>query len=114
MNSARGITGQVAGAVYGLSSNFTTASNPAIVKYYSQGNIEEMTTLMFKSCRISFALLLLAVVPLTFNIDYILTLWLCEVPKYTNVFIQLILIHSLLEAVALPLQYGICATGNII
>ena len=50
---------------------------------------------------------------LIINIDLILDLWLVEVPKYANVFCQIILVCSILDATTGPYYCGIMATGKI-
>jgi hypothetical protein len=47
------------------------------------------------------------------NAEFALQLWLKEVPEYTVAFTRLILLFSLIDAIAGPLWMSIQATGNI-
>ena len=50
---------------------------------------------------------------LLLNTSYVVHLWLKEVPEYTIVFIQLILIFMLIESISKPIITAMLATGNI-
>jgi len=113
LNAALGIANQVAGKVVQFFSNFQTAFNPQIVKYYAEGNKEEFFKLIYRTSRLSYYLMLIISFPLILKIDVVLDLWLVDVPKYTGIFCQLILIYYLIEALSGPLWMSVQATGNI-
>ncbi|MFV0149469.1 MATE family efflux transporter [Empedobacter falsenii] len=113
VNAAYGITNQVVSAVNMFAINLQLAFNPQIIKNYSQGNIEQTQTLIFQGSKISFFLLLLLVMPILLNTEFILTLWLNDVPEYTAVFVQLALIGILLDSLSGTLMTGAQATGKI-
>lgn len=113
LNAALGIANQVASKVVQFFSNFQTAFNPQIVKYYAEGNKEEFFKLIFRTSRLSYFLMLIISFPLMLKIDVVLDLWLVDVPKYTGIFCQLILVFYLIEALAGPLWMSIQATGDI-
>ena len=71
-------------------------------------------TLVVFGTKISFYLLFIISVPIIIKIDYILKLWLVDVPNYTSSFIFLLLIVNLVHcALANPLIFAINATGDI-
>ena len=113
LNAALGIANQVASKVVQFFSNFQTAFSPQIVKYYAEGQKDEFFKLIFRTSRLSYFLMLLISFPLILKIDVILDLWLVDVPKYTGIFCQLILIFYLIEALSGPLWMSIQATGDI-
>lgn len=113
LNAALGIANQVASKVVQFFSNFQTAFSPQLVKYYAEGQTDEFFKLIFRTSRLSYFLMLLISFPLILKIDVILDLWLVDVPKYTGIFCQLILIFYLIEALSGPLWMSIQATGNI-
>jgi len=113
VNAAYGITNQVVSAVNLFVTNLQMAFNPQIIKNYSQGDFEQTEKLIFQGSKISFFLLLFLVMPILLNTEYILTLWLNEVPKYTTLFVQLALIGILIDSLSGTLMTGIQATGNI-
>ena len=114
INAARGIASQVSNAVMGFISNFQVALNPQITKNYAINNIEEMEKLSYLGVKFSFLLLFTMALPLCINIDYILHLWLVNVPNYSSIFIILIMIDSLVGNIfGVPFMTSLSATGNI-
>ena len=113
VNAARGIAFQVDTALKGFVTNIFTAVNPQLFKSYGEKNYEYMRILLYNSARLSFAVLLMISIPIILDINYILSLWLEEVPEYTAVFIILLLINSLVFANIQPLMLAIHATARI-
>lgn len=113
VNAAYGIGHQLSNAVYSFISNFTLATKPQIIKYYSKGQIREMESLMNSSTRYSFLMLFTLSMPVIMEIDFILKIWLKNVPEHTAVFGRLFLVMMLLEVFRLNLNYAIQATNRI-
>lgn len=113
INAAYGIGYQLSNAVYSFIMNFTLATKPQIIKYYSVGQISEMESLMNSSTRYSFFMLFTLAIPVIMEIDFILAIWLETVPKYTAVFGKLFLVMMLLELFHLNLNYVIQATNRM-
>jgi O-antigen/teichoic acid export membrane protein len=113
VNAAMGIAMQVNAAVYKFVDNFQTAFKPQIIKSYAAQDNEYFMRLIFRTSKISFYLLFFFVLPLFLNADFVLKLWLKNVPEYTVVFTQLILLFSLIDAISGPLWMSIQATGDI-
>ena len=97
----------------GFARNFIQATQPQITKLYSSGQYFEMQRLIFMSSRFSYFLIILLSVPIIKNIDYVLKIWLGNVPPYTDIFIILTLISSCVDSLSSPLLYGTLAEGNI-
>ena len=76
VNAARGVAMQVNNAVYSFVQNFMMAVNPQITKSYSAGSIADMHKLIIRSAKFGFFILLMLLMPICANIDYILGLWL--------------------------------------
>lgn len=113
INAARGVALQVNGIISGFSSNFIMALNPQITKQYATGNIQNSMNLVYAGCRYSFYLLALVSIPVIINMDYILKLWLYNVPEYTSEFLKLALVAALINSIAQPLVTALQATGKI-
>lgn len=113
VNAAMGIANQVNSAVYGFVGNFQTAFNPQIVKSYADGEKDYFIKLICQTAKLSFFLLLFMVVPLYINADFVLNIWLKNVPEYSVAFVRLILIWSLIDSLNGPLWMSIQATGDI-
>ena len=113
VNAARGVAVQLNGAVQGFVTNFMTAINPQITKSYASGDMTYMLSLVRKSSRMSFYLLFLITLPILFNTEYLISLWLKEVPDHTAGFVRLFLIFALCESLSNPLMTAAQATGRI-
>ncbi|MBR0501626.1 MAG: oligosaccharide flippase family protein [Paludibacteraceae bacterium] len=113
VNAAQGIANQIRSAVTSFSGNFMQAVKPQIVKQYAAKNYDELWKIVFWGCKTSYFLILIAVFPLFSNLDYILTLWLKNVPEYTVVFVRLLFIETLVESISLPMATVNQATGKI-
>ena len=112
-NAARGFAIQISSAIQSFVQNFMTALNPQITKSYASGDHDYMMSLIFRGARFSYYILLLLSLPVIINADYILTLWLVDVPAHTVSFVQLVLIFALSESLANPLVTTMLATGKI-
>ncbi len=113
VNAARGLAVQVQSAVHMFATNFQTAMNPQIMKTYASGDLLSMHTLIFRSSKITFMLLLCLILPLMIEVDMVLNLWLENVPQYTNIFICLILVICMVDSVSNPFMIASAATGNV-
>ena len=113
VNAARGLAVQLNGAVQSFITNFMTAVNPQITKSYASGDHAYMFSLMRKSSRMSFYLLLILALPILFNTEQIMSVWLKEVPAYSVVFVRLFLVFTLAESISQPLITSMLATGKI-
>ena len=113
VNAAQGIAMRVNTSVYSFVANFMQASNPQITKNYAAGNLDEMHTLIIRSGKFGFFILLIVLLPLCVDINYVLGLWLSDVPAHTANFIVLVLLYSLVDCWVNPLCTGVLAQGNI-
>ena len=113
VNAARAVAVQLNGAIQSFITNFMTAVNPQITKSYASGDHAYMFSLMRKSSRFSFYLLLILALPILFNTDSIMSVWLETVPAHSVLFVRLFLIFTLCESVSQPLMTSMLATGNI-
>ena len=112
-NASMGIATQVTAAIGGFVGNFQTAVNPQLIKLYAAKNIKEMTSLIFYSSKMSFFLYFIMLSPVLLNMDYILHLWLGEVPQYASFFCQLMILDQLLFTMSGPLWVSAQASGII-
>ena len=113
VNAARGVALQLSNAVQSFVTNFMTAVNPQITKSYAAGERDYMFSLMRKSSRMAYYLLFIIALPVLFNMEALLNLWLDEVPQMSVGFARLFLILALSESLSSPLMTGMLATGNI-
>ena len=113
MNAAAGIAMQVQTAAMSFATNVMTAFRPQIVKTYATKSYSEMINLISLGSIITYILYLIIVTPLIFEMDFILHIWLKEVPDYAVCFCQLALLMDLFSNSGRFLMIGIDATGRI-
>lgn len=113
VNAARGIAMQVNRALSLFSANFTTAVRPQITKSYAIGDKIAYESLCIKCSKFSFIILMVLCLPVIFESDFILHIWLYDVPKYASEFVQIILVLTLIESYSHSLVYLLLASGDI-
>lgn len=113
INAARGVAMQVRGAIMSLTGGFQSAVGPQLTKNFAANDIEATHRLLFKSSKFSFFLLLLPAIPVCFEINCLLGLWLVEVPANTTLFAILIIIEALCDVFSGPAINTLMATGKI-
>ena len=114
INAAKGITSQVLTGITTFIYNFQVALNPQITKLYAQDCISDMENIVYKGIKFSMFLLFCLSLPVLLNVDYILGVWLTVIPDKTSIFIQLVLIDSLISTLfGSPLMTSMSATGKI-
>lgn len=113
VNAARGVAVQVSGIVNQFAANFFMAVQPQIIKRYASGDVQSCRNLVYSSSKLAVCLLALIMIPLILNLNYLLSLWLVEVPQYTYEFLVIILVSTLIGSFASPVTTAIQATGNI-
>jgi len=96
INAARGISMQVSSLLGQFVSSIAFAITPQITKSYAEGNLQRSVNLTFLLTKVQGIVLLLIAIPLYFEIDFLLALWLKNVPYYANVFVQWTLILTFL------------------
>lgn len=113
VNGARAIAYQIGSTINQFVFNFQTAVNPQITKYYASGDMTKMKELVFQSCKLSYFLLFLISMPVLIETNFILGIWLKEVPPHVVNFSRLIIIGALIDSLSYPLMTAAQATGKI-
>lgn len=113
VNAARAVAYQIDHALLQLSHNFFTAVKPQMYKAYANNEMEELYKLINRSTIICAFLMSLFSLPLIISSEFVLTLWLKEVPQYAVVFSQLVLIDGIISSTNGSTIAPALATGNI-
>lgn len=113
VNAARAIANRINSAVLGFAGSFMTAINPQITKSYASGDYEKMMGTIYKGAKFAFFLLLLLGLPVIMESEYIIHLWLGQVPEHTVLFVQLTILYAMSESISNPLVTAMLATGKI-
>lgn len=113
-NAANAIAFRVNSAIMGFTSNFTMAVNPQIIKSYAAQEYEGMKNLIFRAGKLTYYLLLVLCLPVIFECDYILHLWLGnDIPESSIIMTRLVLIISMVDTFSYSIGCAIQATGRI-
>ena len=113
VNAAQGIVAQVSGQLNAFAFTMLKALNPMITKSEGAGNRKLMLEASFIGSRMAFYLLILFYIPVMFEMQTIFNYWLVDVPKYTVIFGELLLVRNLIEQLYLTLNTAILSVGNI-
>ena len=113
VNGARAIAFQVNGMIMKFIENFQMALNPQIIKYYADGDMQNMERLVIRGAYLSSYLFLSLAIPLFIECEYVITLWLGSCPDYVVPFVQIVLIESLFKSMGNPTITAMHATGKM-
>ncbi len=113
VNAARGVSSQVTGAVQNLTGGFQSAVNPQLTKNFAGNDSGATCSLLCKSSKISFYLLFVIALPLILEVDFVLAIWLVEVPPMTSLFTRIVIIEALISTFGSPMITALMATGEI-
>lgn len=113
VNAARGIATQVASLVGKLNTSVTVPVRPALIKAYAENDFIYVKKLIYNSSKLTFYLLAIVSFTIVAEMEFILNLWLVQIPQYAVNFCRLAIIGQLLLVLVAPLSSAANATGNI-
>lgn len=114
VNAAMGIANQLNAVIYSFVSNFQIAFNPQITQSFAKNEIERHKDLVLNTSKYSFLLMSILAVPVILNTDFVMHLWLGNnLPEYVIAFAQIIILSSLVDALAGPFWMSVHAVGDI-
>ena len=93
--------------------NFTMAYNPQIIKSYASKDYKTCFETVSQGAKYSCFLMLLVFIPLELEADYVLNLWLKQVPQDAVLFFQLSLLCIIIDIPGRTIETLAKATGNI-
>jgi len=113
LNSADGISRKASDQVNLVSVNMTRALNPQLVKSEGSGNRSRVLRLNEIATKFSVYLFAIFAIPVIFEANYLLNLWLKVVPEFSVIFCQLILIGLFIDKFTFEIGTTIRAVGKI-
>lgn len=113
MNAARGLADTVSFTINQFIGSFQVAAVPQLTKYYASNDKVHFEKLIFNISQMTIFLLGFFCIPVVLEIDYVLKLWLGEVPQYTADFIRIGLVCSIVGYSNSMIDQGIVATGYV-
>ena len=112
-NAAMGIGDQIGSALMGLSGGFQKAFNPQLTKSFAEKNFDYVKKLLYSASKLSFLLMFFCALPIIYNIDAILKIWLITVPDDTSIFAIIFIMQGIINALSTPLNFCVVASGQI-
>ena len=113
VNAAEGVSAQISGQLSIFATTVMQAVNPVIMKYESAQNENQAIALSCTSSKMIGYIYIVMLVPFLYEADFVLTLWLKDVPDYTVVFARLTVIRILFTLLSTPFVTYLNATGHI-
>ena len=113
VNAARGISYQVQGALSQFVGNITTVVKPYAIKTYASGEINKALDFSGLTSKLYFGIQMLIVIFVTFLADKLIKLWLGQIPEYTVIFLDLVMIQSLVRSLHMPIDMLFAGEGDI-
>jgi len=113
VNAARAIAFQINSAMNSFTGNIIMAIKPPMIKIYAEGDYDKVDV-FFQFCnKAVYFCLLFVVMPIFFEMETVLKLWLGVEDAQTTLFSRLILIYALIVSLNNPIAIIIQATGKI-
>ena len=114
LNAVYNIANQLKNSIMSFSLNLFKAIAPQITKTYASGELDVHKKMLYAGCKLEIYLFLVIMIPFLFRTEYILSLWLEEVPPYTIEFAKATTFVGLMFAAFEPIRTAVMATGQIV
>ena len=113
VNAAYAIGCQIENMILTFARSLSQSAIPQITKNFSGGNTKRSVKLTCYISKYTFLLMSFVAYPVFLEIDFLLNLWLKEVPEGTVIFCKLIMLNCLLGCLGEGIPALVNATGNI-
>ncbi len=113
INAVYTIALQLKNMVLSFAFNIFKAISPQITKTYASGHIESHIQLVMIGSKAQVYMIYLIMIPFLFRTEFLLNLWLGEVPIYLMEYCQCSIFLSLLYAIFEPIRTSVMATNKI-
>lgn len=113
INAAYAIAFQVSHMLETFAMNFKQAVVPQLMQAFGANDISRMNKLIFLGTKVTFLLMMLISIPIIFETDYILKIWLKEPPEHASIFTILIIIGVNINTFYYFIYQAVHASGKI-
>jgi len=113
VNAAKGLANTVNVALQSFGNNFVQAIIPQITMSCAANNVDLMWSLVERGTRTTYFLFFIFSVPVLLETEFVLKLWLGNVPEYTVIFVRLMIIDILLSGFLFSLGAIVNASGKM-
>lgn len=114
LNAVYTIALQLKNSVLSFAQNIQKAIAPQITKTYASGELDAHKKLVYGGSKMEVFMIYFIMIPFMFRTEYIMKLWLGDVPPHTVIFMQSIIFLSLTYAAFEPIRTAVLATNKII
>lgn len=112
-NAGLGVASQVSGQVNNLVYSVSNAMSPVITREEGAGDRDKMIRFTMSASRISAIIYSLIAIPIIFEIDFVLRIWLGTPPMYASAFVVSFLLASLMDSYSEGFRTGVQAIGKL-
>lgn len=113
INAVYNISLQLKNSILSFSLNLFKAISPQITKTYAGGEMEAHKKLVYTGSKMEVFLIYFVMIPFLFKTEYIMRLWLGDVPEYAVSFAQATVFVSITYSAFEPIRAAVLATGKI-
>ena len=113
INAAYAVAVQVSNMVNNFSQSFKQSMVPQMMAAYGAKDYKAMHNIINMGTKITFLLLMMLTVPIIFESNFFLTLWLKNPPEYSSELVSLVLIYVNIASFTYFQYQGVHATGCI-
>lgn len=112
-NAAYAIGSQISNVLSQFSSNFFSAIRPSLMKSYVSSEFKRMEELFYIGNKMLFLLMFIILLPIYFEIEFLLKIWLGKVEPYMISFTRLLLIYTSVLTLSYPITTIVQAAGAV-
>lgn len=113
INAAYAVAVQVSNIVNGFIISFKQSVVPQMFAAYGSGDISTMHNLINRGTKITYLMLLMLSIPIIYESDFLLTVWLKNPPEHASLLVSLVFIYINVSSFTYFQYQGVHATGNI-
>ena len=113
VNAAYAVASQIESFVLTFARSLSNAAVPQITKNFSGGNSGRSILLTSYISKYTFILMSFIAFPLMLEMDFLLDLWLIDVPEGASIFCKLMVLNCLISCLGEGIPALVNATGNI-
>lgn len=113
LNAAFGVANQLNSFVVMFSQNLGQAAVPQITKSHSGGNNKRTLDLVAYISKYTFILMLIPSLPILLETEFLVKIWIGEIPEYTIAFCRLMVVNGLISSLMGGVPAAINASGKV-
>jgi len=114
VNAARGVASQVNSGIMTFVQNVTVPVRPQVIQSYAAGEKDRTMRLTYSVSKLSSCMLLFVALPIVFEIDFLLRIWLgANIPDHTSAFVIIVILTSIVSNLNYAISGVVHASGKM-